>query len=38
MPIDQMLEEALMAESRFQREAWVKLMPGCPMPRKKEKA
>lgn len=37
MPIDQDREEALIAESRYQREAWAKLMPGVAMPRKKEK-
>lgn len=37
MPIDQILEDALLAQSRAQREAWAKLMPGVPLPSKKEK-
>lgn len=38
MPIDRDMEDELIAESREQRSAWAKLMPGVPLPRKKEKS
>lgn len=38
MSIDHDMEIRVIEESQMQREAWAKLLPGVPLPRKKDKA